>query len=343
MTFLIQQTLLYAIPLMIVALAGVFAERSGIINLALEGIMIFGAFVGVLFVNIVQQTDVFMSAYEAGNWVTLQGLELLAMLAAAVMGAIFSLLLSFASINLKADQTIGGTALNLMAPALVLFLVRLIANQNTLRMSTGDAASWFMIKKTTLGYDRTADLGFFGNTFIDKTYIATYICIIVFIVLSIILYKTRFGLRLRSCGENPQASDSLGINVYRMRYTGTTISGALAGMGGFVYSLTTANCTANGDVAGFGFLALAVMIFGNWKPLNIAGGALLFGLFKCIAASYTSIDINGDGVYLLNELGLSPHFYRLLPYLITLLVLAYASKSSRAPRAEGIPYDKGKR
>ena len=343
MTFLIQQTLLYAIPLMIVALAGVFAERSGIINLALEGIMIFGAFVGVLFVNIVQQTDVFMSAYEAGNWVTLQGLELLAMLAAAVMGAIFSLLLSFASINLKADQTIGGTALNLMAPALVLFLVRLIANQNTLRMSTGDAASWFMIKKTTLGYDRTADLGFFGNTFIDKTYIATYICIIVFIVLSIILYKTRFGLRLRSCGENPQASDSLGINVYRMRYTGTTISGALAGMGGFVYSLTTANCTANGDVAGFGFLALAVMIFGNWKPLNIAGGALLFGLFKCIAASYTSIDINGDGVYLLNELGLSPHFYRLLPYLITLLVLASTSKSSRAPKAEGIPYDKGKR
>ena len=343
MTFLIQQTLLYAIPLMIVALAGVFAERSGIINLALEGIMIFGAFIGVLFVNIVQQTDVFVAAKEADNWIALQGLEMLAMLAAAVMGAVFSLLLSFASINLRADQTIGGTALNLMAPALVLFLVRIIANQNTLRMATGDAASWFMIKKTTLGYERTADLGFLGNTFIDKVYIATYICIIVFIILSIILYKTRFGLRLRSCGENPQAADSLGINVYKMRYIGTTISGALAGMGGFVYSLTTANCTAYGDVAGFGFLALAVMIFGNWKPLNIAGGALLFGLFKCIAASYPSIDINGDGVYLLNELGLSPHFYRLLPYLITLLVLAFTSKSSRAPKAEGVPYDKGKR
>ena len=343
MTFLIQQTLLYAIPLMIVALAGVFAERSGIINLALEGIMIFGAFIGVLFVNIVQQTDVFVAAKEADNWIALQGLEMLAMLAAAVMGAVFSLLLSFASINLRADQTIGGTALNLMAPALVLFLVRIIANQNTLRMATGDAASWFMIKKTTLGYERTADLGFLGNTFIDKVYIATYICIIVFIILSIILYKTRFGLRLRSCGENPQAADSLGINVYKMRYIGTTISGALAGMGGFVYSLTTANYTANGDVAGFGFLALAVMIFGNWKPLNIAGGALLFGLFKCIAASYPSIDINGDGVFLLNELGLSPHFYRLLPYLITLLVLAFTSKSSRAPKAEGVPYDKGKR
>ena len=343
MTFLIQQTLLYAIPLMIVALAGVFAERSGIINLALEGIMIFGAFIGVLFVNIVQQTDVFVAAKEADNWIALQGLEMLAMLAAAVMGAVFSLLLSFASINLRADQTIGGTALNLMAPALVLFLVRIIANQNTLRMATGDAASWFMIKKTTLGYERTADLGFLGNTFIDKVYIATYICIIVFIILSIILYKTRFGLRLRSCGENPQAADSLGINVYKMRYIGTTISGALAGMGGFVYSLTTANCTANGDVAGFGFLALAVMIFGNWKPLNIAGGALLFGLFKCIAASYPSIDINGDGVFMLAQIGISPHLYRTLPYLITLVVLAFTSKKSRAPKAEGIPYDKGMR
>ena len=335
MTFLIQQTLLYAIPLMIVALAGVFAERSGIINLALEGIMIFGAFVGVLFVNIVQQTDVFMSAYEAGNWVTLQGLELLAMLAAAVMGAIFSLLLSFASINLKADQTIGGTALNLMAPALVLFLVRLIANQNTLRMSTGDAASWFMIKKTTLGYDRTADLGFFGNTFIDKTYIATYICIIVFIVLSIILYKTRFGLRLRSCGENPQASDSLGINVYRMRYTGTTISGALAGMGGFVYSLTTANCTANGDVAGFGFLALAVMIFGQWKPFHIFGAAMFFAVFKSLANI-------ADSTFLAN-LGWSSNIYNMMPFIASMIILAFTSKNSMAPKAEGIPYDKGSR
>ena len=343
MTFLIQQTLIYAVPLMIVALAGVFAERSGIINLALEGIMIFGAFVGVLFVRTMQGSEVFTAAKAAGDWGTLQGLEILAMLVAAVMGAIFSLLLSFASINLRADQTIGGTALNLMAPALVLFLIRIIANQNTLQMAEGDAASWFMIKKTTLGFDKSADLGFLGNTFLHKVYLATYICIILFIVLSIILYKTRFGLRLRSCGENPQAADSLGINVYKMRYAGTTISGALAGMGGFVYSLTTANCTSNGDVAGFGFLALAVMIFGNWKPLNIAGASILFGLFKCIAASYSSIDINGDGVYMLAQVGISAHFYRMLPYLITLIVLAFTSKKSRVPKAEGIPYDKGQR
>ena len=343
MTFIIQQTLLFAVPLMIVALAGVFAERSGIINLALEGIMIFGAFVGVLFIRSMQEFALFNNAVRSGNWLTLQGLELGAMVVAAILGAIFSLLLSFASINLKADQTIGGTALNLMAPALVLFLVRILANQNTLQMKSGDAASWFMIKKSTFGIDKNVDLGFLGETFLHKVYLATYICIILFVVLSIILYKTRFGLRLRACGENPQAADSLGINVYRMRYAGTTISGALAGMGGFVYSLTTANCTANGDVAGFGFLALAVMIFGNWKPLNIALASLLFGLFKCISAAYTTIDINGDGVYMLTQLGISSHLYRMLPYIVTLAVLAFTSKKSRAPKAEGIPYDKGKR
>ncbi len=342
MTFLIQQTLLYAVPLMIVALAGVFAERSGIINLALEGIMIFGAFVGVLFVRIMQGSAWIGAAKAANAYGTLQLFGVLAMLMAAIFGALFSLLLSFASINLRADQTIGGTALNLMAPALALFFIRLIANQNTLYID-GDGPSWFMIKKAMFGYGRTEKMSWLGETFVNKMYLATYICIILFIVLSILLYKTRFGLRLRACGENPQAADSLGINVYHMRYAGTTISGALAGMGGFVYALTTANCTSNGDVAGFGFLALAVMIFGNWKPLNVAGGALLFGLFKCIAASYSTLDINGDGVYALAQAGISAHFYRLLPYLITLIVLAFTSKSSRAPKAEGIPYDKGMR
>ncbi len=343
MTYLVQQTLLYAIPLMIVALAGVFAERSGIINLALEGIMIFGAFTGVLFVNIMQGTSWVSNAYATKSYGQLQLLEILGMIISAILGAIFSLLLSFASIKLRADQTIGGTALNLMAPAFVLFFIRIIANQNTLSMAQGDSASWFMIKKSTLGIDKSTDLGFLGNTFINKVYLATYICVILYIVLSIILYKTKFGLRLRACGENPSAADSLGINVYKMRYIGTTISGALAGMGGFVYALTTANCTSNGDVAGFGFLALAVMIFGNWKPVNIAVSSLVFGLCKCIAAGYGSIDINGDGIFLLSKIGISAHMYRMLPYLITILVLAFTSKNSRAPKAEGIPYDKSAR
>ena len=343
MSFLIRQTLIYAIPLMIVALAGIFAERSGVINLALEGIMIFGAFIGVLFVRILQATGCMDIAEEASNWAALQGYMFLTMLAAAALGALFSMLLAFAAIKLKADQTIGGTALNMLAPALVLFLIRVIVNQNNMTLLSGDSATWFMIKKTMLGFAKNDKLNFFQETFLNKVYLSTYICIIIFIVLSIVLYKTRFGLRLRACGENPQAAASLGINVIKMRYAGVLISGALAGMGGFVYAMTTANCSSNGDVAGFGFLALAVMIFGNWKPLNVAGGALLFGLFKCIAASYSTLDINGDGIYWLNTIGLNGHFYRLLPYLITLIVLAFTSKSSRAPKAEGIPYDKGTR
>ena len=343
MSFLIRQTLIYAVPLMVVALAGIYAERSGVINLALEGIMIFGAFIGVLCVRVLQVTPVFEALKANGSFWGMQGLMVIAMAISALMGAVFSLLLAFAAINLRADQTIGGTALNLMAPALVLFLVRIIANQNTLQMASGDSASYFMLKKSHLGYGRTEQMGFLGDTFLNKVYLATYICILVYVILSVLLYKTRFGLRLRACGENPQAAASLGVNVFRMRYSGVLISGALAGMGGFVYALTTANCSSNGDVAGFGFLALAVMIFGNWKPLNVAGGALLFGMFKCIAASYSSLDINGDGVYLLKELNLSPNFYRLLPYLITLIVLAFTSKNSRAPKAEGIPYDKSTR
>lgn len=341
MAFLIRQTLVFAIPLMIVALAGIFAERSGIINLALEGIMIFGAFIGVVFVRFMQTMGWFDAS--AKNVLAMQGYLGLAMLVAAIAGCLFSLLLAFAAINLKADQTIGGTALNMLAPAIVLFLVLIISKQSTLLLLKGDSASWFMIKKSTLGIPKNQDIGVLGEAFLNKVYLTTYFCILLYAVLSVILYKTRFGMRLRSCGENPQAAASLGINVIKMRYVGTMISGALAGLGGFVYAVTTANCSANGDVAGFGFLALAVMIFGNWKPLPVALGALLFGLFKCIGAAYATLDINSDGVYALANLGISSHVYRILPYVITLVVLMFTSKSSRAPKAEGIPYDKSAR
>jgi len=174
MTFLIQRTLIYAVPLLIVALAGIFAERSGVINLALEGIMIFGAFIGILAVRLLQATDVFNK--DSGQLVML-----LAMLATALLGAVFSLLLAFAAIHLKADQTIGGTALNMLAPALVLFLVYIMVNQASLDMD-GDAPTWFMIRKDDFGIADGADfcntgisaldktLNFLGNTFLDKFY-----------------------------------------------------------------------------------------------------------------------------------------------------------------------------
>ena len=336
MTFLIQQTLIYAVPLMIVALAGVFAERSGIINLALEGIMVFGAFIGVWFVRILQTSDAILSLKQSGNWVALQGVELLTMLVAAAFGALFSLLLSFASINLRADQTIGGTALNLMAPALVLFFIRIIANQNTLQMLTGDAASWFMIKKSTLGIDKSADLGFFGETFINKVYLATYVCILLFIILSILLYKTRFGLRLRACGEHPQAADSVGINVYKMRYAGVLLSGALGAIGGLAYIVPPVQ-TWNFEVgvAGAGFLALAVMIFGQWKPFNICAAAMFFAVFKSLANI-------ADSTFLA-QLHWSSNIYNMMPFIASMIILAFTSKNSMAPKAEGIPYDKGSR
>ena len=335
MVFLIQQTMLYAIPLMIVALAGVCAERSGVINLALEGIMIFGAFMGVIFVRM----------FQGAGWTQDQGqiIMIISLFLTGICGIAFSMLLAFSAINLRADQTIGGTALNMLAPAIVMFFIYMIVQQNTMGMAEGGAAGWFMIKPQTFGLPKGYSWGPIIDLFINKVYLTTYICIIIFVIVSIFLYKTKTGLRLRSCGENPQAADSLGINVHKMRYLGVGLTGFLAGVGGFTFSMTTANMTSNGDVAGYGFLALAVMIFGNWTPLNIAFGSILFGLFKCIAATYSTLDINGDGVFMLNELGISPYVYRMLPYIITLVVLAFTSKNSRVPKAEGIPYDKGQR
>lgn len=316
--FLIQKTLVYMIPLLIVALAGMFAERSGIINLALEGEMIFGAFIGAIV------------AYEFTNSGLLidqpQVLFIISMLVATISGAVFSLLLSFSAINLKADQTIGGTALNMLAPAIV----------NTM------ALAFFNQEKISMPYNFKGyaivnpDISNFGKIFADKAYISTYICIVLFILLSLWIYKTKTGMRMRACGEHPQAADSVGINVYKMRYLGTSISGALAGLGGYVYISTTSAGTAQSTVAGMGFLALAIMIFGNWKPLGIALGALLFGFLKCISAVSSSVDF-------LKALGLPMYFYNIIPYVTVLVVLALTAKKSGVPKAEGIPYDKGMR
>ena len=336
MVYFVQQTLVFAIPLMIVALGGVFAERSGIINIALEGIMVFGAFVGVLLVR---------AFLKAGfNDENGQLLLFLVTIITMILGGVFALLLAFASINLKADQTIGGTALNLLAPAIVLFLILIISQQNVLNIdSQFTSADLFMLFQEDFGYAPDAELSVIENILFNKFFPTTAYALIIYVGLSIILYKTKFGLRLRSCGEHPQAADSVGINVYKMRYIGTVISGCLAAFGGFIFALTAAGCTSNGDVAGMGFLALAVMIFGNWKPVPIALAALLFGALKCISVGYPYIDFNNDGICALANLGISTHVYRILPYIITLVVLAFTSKNSRAPKAEGQPYDKGKR
>ena len=312
---LLQKTIIYAIPLMIVGLAGVFAERSGIINLALEGEMIFGAFMGTVFVRICQKN----------GWLVdkVQLLFVLALLVSSVFGAIFSLLLSFSAVKLKADQTIAGTALNMLAPAIVCTFGLLFFNSE--RISTGLN---YKILNSNLK-------GLFAVLFGDM-FISTYIIIAVFILLSLWLYKSKTGMHLRACGEHPQAADSVGINVYKMRYLGTTISGALAGLGGYAYIAACRAAEAQDSIAGMGFLALAIMIFGNWSPIGISLGALLFGFL-------INLGVLSANIPFLANLNIKMYFYNIIPYIMVLVVLVIRRNKSGCPKAEGIPYDKGMR
>ena len=314
--FLVQQTMFFTIPLMVVALGGMFSERSGIINIALEGIMIIGGFFSILFINQMQDT------------ISGQLLLILAVLIAMTSGALFSLLHAYASVNMKADQTISGTALNMLAPSLAIFMARMIQESGVQQIPFTNT---FRISKVPI----LGDIPVIGDMFFTNTYLTTYLGVIILIISAVLLYKTKFGLRLRACGEHPQAADSVGVSVYKIRYAGVMISGALAGLGGLIFVVTTST-NYNANVAGYGFLALAVLIFGQWKPYRIAGAALFFGFMKTISATYSSIP-------LLQSLNMSGYVYKMIPYLATLIVLIFSSKNSQAPRAEGIPYDKGAR
>lgn len=322
---LLQNSLVVAVPLMIVALGGVFSERSGIINLGLEGEMIFGAFVATIFAVIFQKNGTFISS-DPDKLVFLQQLMFVILLViAAISGAAFSLLLSFSAIKLRADQTIGGTALNMLAPAIVCTFGLLFFNGE--RFSPKPKPNFIF---------QNSDLKGVWAVLFGNMYISTYICIAIFIILSIWLYKSKVGTHMRACGEHPQAADSVGINVHKMRYLGTTISGALAGLGGYAYVAACKTSACESTIAGLGFLALAIMIFGNWNPILIFFGALLFGVLNNIGTVSGSIPF-------LKSLGLSIYFYDMLPYIIVLIVLVVSHNKSGCPKAEGIPYDKGQR
>ena len=312
--FIFQQTMLFTIPLMIVALGGMFSERSGVVNIALEGIMTMGAFTGILFLNL------------TGGRMSGQSQLLLAILISTATGAAFAFFHAYASINMKANQTISGTALNMFAPAFAIFVARVIQGVQQIQFS-----NTFRIESVPL----LGKIPVFGPLLFQNTYITTYLGILILVVSTLVLYKTRFGLRLRSCGEHPQAADAAGINVYRMQYAGVLISGMLGGLGGLVFVVPTST-NFNADVAGYGFLALAVLIFGQWKPVKIMWASLFFGLMKAVAAAYS-------GIPFLAATGIPSYVYKMIPYLATLVVLVFTSKNSQAPRASGIPYDKGQR
>ena len=313
MLLLLQYTLIFASVLALVALGGCFSEHSGVINIGLEGIMVIGALGGALMMK-------YLPDSTAAPFVIL-----LVILASVAAGMIFSLFLGVAAINFNADQTLVGTALNLHGPAAAVVIVRAINMAESID-NVSSTVAYKQAKKAFL-----VNIGGFEfNWFM-------LIALILLILSYVVLYKTKFGLRLLACGEHPQAADSVGINVYKMRYAGVLISGALGGLGGLVYiTAGVSEWKFENGVAGFGFLALAVMIFGQWKPVNIGLAALLFGLFRALSNVYTGFDV-------LVALKLPGIIYNMLPYIISLVVLIFVSKNSRAPKAEGIPYDKGQR
>ncbi|MBQ3192261.1 MAG: ABC transporter permease [Oscillospiraceae bacterium] len=314
MTLLLQYTLIFASVLMLVALGGCFAERSGVINIGLEGIMVIGALGGAL---VMKFLPVSLGAPV---------MVITTVLVSALFGLLFSLLLAVAAINFKADQTITGTAMNMLATAGATVAVKAM---NTAASGGNDVSS-------DIAYTHSKDLFIvrLGEFEFNWFMLVAVICLAVSFVA---LYKTKFGLRLRACGEHPQAADSVGINVYKMRYAGVLISGLLGGLGGIVY--ITAGVSVwkfENGVAGFGFLAMAVMIFGGWHPLKIALASLLFGFFRALGNVYSGFDF-------MLALNIPSVVYNMLPYIISLVVLAFTSKKSQGPKASGVPYDKGTR
>lgn len=314
LAFIVPSAIFYAAPLIFTALGGVFSERSGVVNIALEGLMVMGAFIGIVF-NLMF-VDVFGAATP---WV--------AILAAMAVSAIFSLLHAVASISFRADQVVSGTAINFLATGLTLFLVKKLFDG---RGQTD------MIKERFLRFDVPflSDIPVIGPIFFKNEYMTSYLAIFVAILSWFIIFKTPFGLRLRSVGEHPMAADTMGINVTRMRYIAVMISGALAGIGGAVYSQSISLDFSHATINGQGFMALAAMIFGKWNPLGAMGAAIFFGFAQ-------SLSIIGSSLPYIKEI---PSVYLLIaPYVLTILALAGFIGKAEAPKADGVPYIKGNR
>lgn len=301
--------------LTIVALGGMFSEKSGTVALSLEGCMTFGAF------------NAGMVMYVLPNTVPAGISALIVILVAIVSAGFYSLLLAVACVTFKANQTLVGTALNILATALAVVLIKQITKTEALPV--GNSRLSFM------RFYEIFNVNFFGMQGVRFNWLII-IALVLVPIIYVVIYKTRFGLRLSSCGENPSSADSLGINVNKTRYIGILLSGMLAGFGGlFLITMNSEWEFANG-ATGFGYLALAVLIFGQWKPLYILLGALIFSGFKTLSVFYSSINF-------LEKLGLSSYFYLALPYVVCLIVLIFTSKKNVGPKALGEPYDKGKR
>lgn len=310
--------IVFTIPLLITALGALYSERSGIVNVGLDGIMIVGSFTSAIVISKLQL------AHTSTTPLGTVGIILAGLICAMLAGLVFSLLHGFASITLNANQVISGTALNLIATAVTVFLARTITGSGKVSITLGIVPSDIPV---------LSKIPVIGPLFFTRTYYTTWIVLVILILSIFIINKTRFGLRLRACGEHPHAADAAGINVRRIRYKAVMISGAFAGLGGAIILVTTSGQFI-GDVNGLGFLALAALIFGQWRPLGILGATLFFGL----AMTFANISS------VMPSLSSIPSVYlKIFPYVVTLIALVVFSKSSQSPKAAGEPFDPAKR
>jgi simple sugar transport system permease protein len=284
-------------PILIVAIGGMFTERSGVVNIALEGLMGLGAMAAA-------STHYLMEAAGYGRYSLI-----IALIVGSIVGWLFSLIHAVAAIDFKADQTISGTGINLLADGLTIFVAQILFNA-----------------------DRTKEYQVGMLTDKIGLYPTAYIAIVVVVVSWFVLYKTPFGMHLRACGEHPAAADSVGINVRLMRYSGVMISGALAGLAGGCIVLTQTIQYTSGTIGGRGFIALAAVSFGRWTPLGVTGAAILFGGAQAFAVISNNIPALTN---------LPSEYFNILPYAITLIALIATSGKDYAPQANGIAYEKG--
>ena len=307
--------LAYVCILTIAALGGMFSEKSGTVALSLEGCMTVGALCAGITMHLLPAS-------------VPNGLSaVIVILVALIGGGLYSLLLAIASITFKADQTLAGTALNILSTALAVVLIKLVTKTEALPVG-----------QSRLNFTRFYEIfnvDMFGIQGVKFNWLIIIILVLI-PVIYFVIYKTKYGLRLSSCGENPSSADSLGINVNKTRYVGVLLSGVFAGLGGLLLITTGAEWEFANGANGFGFLALAVLIFGQWKPLYIFLGAFIFSGFKTLSVVYPSINF-------LANLGISSYFYLALPYVVCLIVLVFTSKKNAGPKALGKPYDKGTR
>jgi general nucleoside transport system permease protein len=309
--FIFPYAITYTMPLLITSLGGLICERSGVVNIGLEGLMIIGSFASALAIS-----RLYPSLGAGAVW--------LGLLVGMIAGAAFSLLHAFASINLNANQVISGTAINMIAGALTVYFARHITGSGNINIISG-------LRRYNMPV--LSKVPIIGKLFFTQTYSTTWLVLLILLGAWYMIYKTPFGLRLRACGEHPHAADAAGVNVRLIRYIAVMFSGAFGGLGGALI-LVTYSGEFNGSVAGLGFLALAALIFGQWKPLGILGATFFFGFASTLA------NVSQVVPALSNIPGL---ILKAFPYVVTLLALIAFSKSSQAPRASGEPFDQGQR